>query len=177
MRVEFNSTRMTKSPKVKIDVSEEIIGNACQRTSHHCMIAESIKNHNPDFRNVSVDLMTIRFSDPENGMRYTYNTPPNARHALALFDSGVKPAPFVLHLKDGHATSMRHGDKLVHKLGRSKVSTTLQQNGGLEVSSVGGVPIPHPKPKHLSHHTVRVFGLRSFTKGWEFHGEEGVAKD
>lgn len=165
------------TPKVRIEVENETISTACRRDSRHCMIAESIKKHNPDFRNISVDLMTIRFSDSKAGMRYTYSTPPNARHALALFDNGVKPAAFTLYLKNGHATSMRVGDKLAHKLGKTKVSSSLQQNGGLDVIVVGGKPAPHTKPKHLSHHTVRVFGYRSFTKGWEFHGEEGVAKE
>jgi hypothetical protein len=141
------------------------------------MIAETIQKYNPDFRNISVDFVTIRFSDPKTGMRYTYNTPPNASHALALFDAEIKPASFILHLKGGHATSMRVGNKLAHKLGKTKVSSSLQQNGGLEVSVVGGKPPPHTIPKHPSHHTLRVFGRRSFTKGWEFHGTEGVAKE
>ena len=63
------------------------------------MIAEAIKKQCPEFRNISVDLSTTRFTDPTKGLRYTYLTPRPAQEALIDFDEGKKPTPFEFTLK------------------------------------------------------------------------------
>jgi hypothetical protein len=68
------------------------------------MIAEAVKAAYPDARSVSVDLATIRFSDPTQGLRYTYLTPRIAQVELVMFDRGTKPEPFQFQLRNGMVT-------------------------------------------------------------------------
>jgi hypothetical protein len=62
------------------------------------MIAEAIQVANPHYRNVLVDLATIRWSNPRTGKRYICLTPERAGEALVLFDRGEDVEPFTLRL-------------------------------------------------------------------------------
>lgn len=68
------------------------------------MIAEAVKAAYPGCSYVSVDLQTIRFSDLEKGVRYTYLTPRTAQVALVGWDVGVKPEPWRMQLRNGQVT-------------------------------------------------------------------------
>ena len=57
------------SPQLTINVTEADIAKAIKRDSNHCMIADAIKHTVPGVRNVSVDLQTIRWSDPQTHLR------------------------------------------------------------------------------------------------------------
>ena len=60
------------------------------------MIADGLSAAFPNARRVSVDLATIRFTDPKTERRYIYLTPRPAQLALLSFDAGDKPDPFVV---------------------------------------------------------------------------------
>ena len=75
-------------------VTADVIEASVRRDSSHCMIAEALKAAYPSATFVSVDLATIRFSDPATGLRYIYLTPRAAQEALIRFDQGEKPEPF-----------------------------------------------------------------------------------
>src|SRR6266403_5193605 len=81
------------------------------QNSSHCMIAESIKAAYPRARFISVDISTIRFTDPDKGQRYTFLTPRRAQVALVQFDQGLKPTPFHLQLRKAHVTTIRSQKK------------------------------------------------------------------
>lgn len=102
--VASGKTRTPRAPKVVLAITEEIIGDAVERDSSHCLWAEAVKAAYPDAKNVSVDLQTIRFSDLEKGLRYTYLTPRVAQVALVNFDQGMKPAPHQCVLRNGQVT-------------------------------------------------------------------------
>jgi hypothetical protein len=153
-------------PKGKIRVEKDVIDKACRANSRHCMIAEAIRDQIKGATNISVDLMTIRYSDPKKGLRYTFHTPRVAQKALVEFDMGRPVPAFVFQLKGGQATSMVHQDKQIHSLGRRKNHVTKEANGGIVVDVVGGKSPPKLNPKHPSHQTIRQFGLAGFTKGW-----------
>jgi hypothetical protein len=85
---------------MKISVSKKHIENGVIKDSHHCMIADAIKERHPKAQYVLVDLQSIRWSDPDKGERYTYLTPPLAQSALLRFDQGDKAIdPFAFTLK------------------------------------------------------------------------------
>lgn len=98
----------TKAPKgspghsagrgIVLDVTPEIITNAVQRDSSHCVIADALKAAVPAARAITVDLQTIRFTDPASERRYVYFTPQGAQVVLVKFDQGIKPEPFLLKL-------------------------------------------------------------------------------
>lgn len=114
-----------RSPKVRVDVTEEIITASIQKDSQHCMIAHSISAAHPDATHISVDLATIRFTDPKRGLRYTYLTPRIAQVQLVNFDQGRKPLPFSFLLRRGQVTRSGHRD--TGKRPRKRLTTKQQQ--------------------------------------------------
>lgn len=97
-------TKKLTSPQLKVELTREGIDAAKERDSSHCMIAEAVKTAFPGAAYVSVDLQTIRFSDPEKHLRYTYLTPRTAQIALVNFDQGRTPEPFAFRLGRGQVT-------------------------------------------------------------------------
>ncbi|SRR6266568_1120016 len=96
-----------RSPRVNLDITAELIEQSIQRDSSHCMIAEAVKAAVPGARSVSVDLQTIRFSDPDpkRPYRYTYLTPRVGQVALVDFDRGAPIEPFTMRLQGAAVTS------------------------------------------------------------------------
>lgn len=93
--------RVPQSPKAEIFVDQKTIADAISRNSSHCMIAEAVKKAIPYAQNVMVDLQSIRLTDKERGLRYTYLTPRLAQLALIKFDQGERPNPFKILLAKG----------------------------------------------------------------------------
>lgn len=75
-------------PRVEIQVLQRHIDQSMQKNSSHCMIAEAIKETLPNAKFVSVDLQTIRWTDPQKGLRYVVLTPKLAQLQLIAFDQG-----------------------------------------------------------------------------------------
>ena len=89
-----------------VHVTKEVIEQSEERDSSHCMIAEALRKALPEARNISVDLATIRFSDPEKRLRYIYLTPRQAQVALVLFDQGKHNDPFTIFLRGAQVVKM-----------------------------------------------------------------------
>lgn len=101
-----------KPPRVKIGITDEIIADAEQRSSSHCMIADAIRKQLPDANAISVDLQTIRWSDKKTGRRYIYLTPRRAQVAIVKFDQGHHTEPFEFQLRSGQSMpSKRNASK------------------------------------------------------------------
>jgi hypothetical protein len=152
-------------PSGDIQVTAEIIKNACQMNNRRCMIADAIRRQIPGATSIAVDLMTIRYSIPERGLRYIFSTPRKAQIALMHFDRGRCPVPFKFRLHSGHIVSMLQDDKQRHNLGRRKATTKKLRNGGSETNTIGGKAPPKWLPPHPSHNGIRRFGLGGFTGG------------
>jgi hypothetical protein len=178
--------------RVRIQVTPEIIKDACRTDSRHCMIAEAIAAQLPGVRNISVDMMTIRWSDPTKGWRYIYLTPKPAQHALIRYDMGLDVQPFSFQVRSGHATPMIIGvgknRKRAHRIRKNKILKTSDK--GTIVHSVGYDSVPmwpkneppgsksasvmpapknlggRPKEWHPSHNSLRYFGMIGFTEGY-----------
>jgi hypothetical protein len=89
--------RRPPSPQVTVSVDQDQIDDAIRRDSRHCWIAEAIKVVVPNMTAVTVDLQTIRFTDPEKRLRYSYLTPHSCH--IALIDRGIQPEPFTFTLR------------------------------------------------------------------------------
>jgi len=96
-----------RSPQVTIEITQAILDEAIPRDSKHCMVAETISKTIPNARNVLVDTSTIRWSDPDKGLRYTYLTPGVVRDAIFKFDFGRKIEPFSFTLRGAWVSSAR----------------------------------------------------------------------
>lgn len=84
---------------MKVRVTEAHIKNGIAKDSHHCMIADAVKECCPTAQYITVDLQTIRFTDPAKRQRVKYLTPAAAQSALLKFDRGdktIRPFTFAL---------------------------------------------------------------------------------
>jgi len=108
------------------------------------MIADAIADKLPGVRNISVDMMSIRWSDPLKGWRYTYLTPKPAQGALIDFDMGIACEPFNFEVRGGHATPMYLGTgknrKRANKVPEDKILKTSDH--GSVIHSVGRDSVP-----------------------------------
>lgn len=98
--------KISKSPRINVVVTEEIISEATREDSSHCMIAEAVKAAVPEARHVAVDLQSIRYSIPSMRARYTFFTPRIGQEALVAFDAGDEIEPFRMQLRNPHITQM-----------------------------------------------------------------------
>jgi hypothetical protein len=170
-------------PRPKLHVTQEIIDNACQENSRFCPIAEAIRQQIKGATLISVDLGTVRYSNPEKGFRYVFPTPHKAQEALILFDQGQPIEPFTFEMRYGVVTSMRQhkGGKRerIHKLGKAQLIVHQSDTPGapgLNVERIGGkTPRKHgttdPKTskrwRHASDSSMRIWGVKGFAKDWK----------
>jgi len=117
--------RRPRAPWLTLQVTKEIAEESVNRDSAHCMIAEAVKTAFPDARHVSVDVQTIRFTDPAKNLRYTYLTPRVAQVAIIQFDQGVLPDEFSVRLTGGHVTKANL--KTRRKAGEVREGTAKQK--------------------------------------------------
>lgn len=96
--------KTTRAVRVPVSVTSEMIQAAIPKDSAHCMIADAVLAAVPDAKKISVDLQTIRFTDPKKKVRYTYLTPRCAQVALVNFDQGRLVEPFDFKLRGGQVT-------------------------------------------------------------------------
>lgn len=78
-------------------VRKEHIEGATKKDSHHCMIADAIKDK-LGAQYISVDTQTIRFTDPEHKERYFFLTPHVAQQMILKWDRGITVQPFAFEL-------------------------------------------------------------------------------
>jgi len=102
---------------IRLAVTEDLVQAALPADSGHCMIADAVKAAVPNAKAVSVDLATIRWTDPRMGRRYIYFTPPSVQRALLLFDNAVLPKPFTFVLR-APAQIVRSGEERSKRGGR-----------------------------------------------------------
>jgi hypothetical protein len=180
MTNEVSKLSRVTSPRVKIEVTDELIEASKGRDSSHCMIAEAVKVAYPEASCVAVDVQTIRWSDPSKGYRYTYLTPRTAQHNIVKFDRGdaVEPFSFILKgaqiTKSGKTKSPKkiNVDSEVQKAKGAKggkVSKDITLPGGegvLKMSHNGKVPtrVGGSPPPTTPFARRREFGLRAFVR-------------
>jgi hypothetical protein len=90
-----------KSKHVEVTAEDIDVAKGAERcNSRNCMIARALRRKKPDWLSITVDLMTIRYTDPKTRERRIYLTPPRAAGALVDFDEGVDLKPFSFMLPD-----------------------------------------------------------------------------
>lgn len=125
-------------PETKITVTEPIIERACQRDSRHCMVAEAIQAEKPAWRNISVDLQTIRWTNPRTRTRYTALTPEPVGRAIVAFDRGEPVEPFDVTLRPVHRVKTK---KAKAEQSRQRRNPTVKSSGSRVVVE-GGRSLP-----------------------------------
>jgi len=166
-----------RGPAKNVTVTQDHIDKGIPRDSGYCMIAEAIKSTIPWASWVSVDLQTIRFTDLNRKLRFTYLTPRSCQEVLADWDDGIKPEPWTFKLKEAHVTragrykpksaeqaardnaARRHRSKPVPDLPRRR---TIAPRGNDLSGNVSEVVGGHPPPVSINRR--RAFGLRSLRR-------------
>lgn len=140
----------TYAPAPRINVLPDLITSCERRNSSHCLVAEAISKHYEELGNpvtyVSVDLQTVRFTDPSTRLRYTYLTPRSVQMALIKFDQGHHTEPFSFLLKSGQVTeagkghTRKNGDTPKQQEALRNLRGTPGNSQRLTRSSSGEVP-------------------------------------
>ncbi len=139
--------RGKRAPQLDFPVTAEIIEDAVPQDSAHCMIADALKAAMPEAQSVSVDLATIRFTDPKRGRRYIYLTPIPAQVALLDFDKGDKPEPFTVkcHAAQIVETKKARGER---KAASASIPEGPQTPAAGSSPSIPEAPDGMPAPSH-----------------------------
>jgi hypothetical protein len=128
-----------------VHVTEELVERATQRDSRHCMIAEAIQQQRPEWKQILVDLQTIRWTNPRTSKRYVALTPEVAGSALVAFDRGERIAPFSFSLEPIQVTEMKrhvNADGSTSTVPRTRTrKPRMRSDGRLDVVE-GGKPLP-----------------------------------
>lgn len=95
------------SSGLRVHVTPELVERATVKDSRHCMIAEAIQQQRPGWRNILVDLQTIRWTNPRTRKRYVALTPEVAAAALVSFDRGESIEPFSFSVRPIQRTEMK----------------------------------------------------------------------
>lgn len=125
-----------RAPQARLEITKEMIDSAIARDSSHCMIADSVKSTFPKARCISVDLATIRFSDPEKGLRYTYLTPRIAQVHIVNWDQGRATEPFSFMLRGAQVNRAGGGKMEGPKRSHGKREMTPLQKEALEKANL-----------------------------------------
>jgi hypothetical protein len=99
--------------RVEITIEQRHIDRAIERHSH-AAAAEAIKEQT-GWKFVSVDIQTIRGSDPRKGLRFCFLTPHVVQHSIILpFDAGEREncKPITFTMKPAFVT--KSGKKRAH---------------------------------------------------------------
>jgi len=173
MSPESARPRRPHAPVIKVTVTDEVIAQAEERDSSHCMWAEAIKVAAPWASNVSVDLQTTRMTDRRKGERYTYLTPRPVQVSLIRFDQGDHTNPGSVLLRDGQVSKAtnyaaradrRRGD--MPEGYRAEIHQAPEgESSGRAATRVGGRPPPMGPlagtPANVTYRGKRrAFGLR-----------------
>lgn len=106
-----------------ITVRKEHIVNSIKKDSHHCMIADAIKDQ-LGVTYILVDTQTIRYTDLALKERFVFLTPSVAQQMVLKWDRGIHVQPFAFTLgtpiKITKVRSRWTGKKSVLKKARTK---------------------------------------------------------
>jgi hypothetical protein len=145
------------SPTMEVTITDAEREHAIQSASGGCLIADAIRRKYPNLTGVTVDMATVRVSDKERGLRFTYLTPRSAQFLLLSYDQGwpnptegliirraVHVTPIKRSLKE---TSARH-ERLVELEEKEKdgTLTPAEKSGLTRLRRHPDRPSAHGKP-------------------------------
>lgn len=105
--MEKHSRPLRRAPRLRAKATQEMIDDAVERNSGHCVFADAVRIADPNLSYVSVDLQTIRATDRTKNERYIWLTPRKVQQFLVDFDWGLRAnlEPVAFELRDGQTIS------------------------------------------------------------------------
>jgi hypothetical protein len=147
-----------RAPKFRVHITKEMIEHAKVRDSSHCMIAMAVRAAMPQMVSISADLQTVRMSDPDLGLRFTYLTPRVGQEALIDFDQGELPEPYSMLLDGAMVTKMTRKGPFKTPEPSKLIEPANVLNGSVPMRA-GGRPPPGSRLGKR-----REFGLRAMRR-------------
>jgi len=95
--------------RLTVQVTEADIAKAKANDSMMCVVAQAIARTFPEARRISVDIQSIRWSDPKG--RHTYLTPYSVQGYIVAFDAGDDIHPFTFVLDSRKAIPVKRNMK------------------------------------------------------------------
>lgn len=92
---------------IHVPVTKAHIANAMKKNSHHCAIAQAIKESSEDFAWVAVTAASIEFGRHSTEMREKYRAPNGVREFVRAFDENRGPKPFTVIVRPDDLISIR----------------------------------------------------------------------
>jgi hypothetical protein len=117
-------------PSTRVTITPELLERGVKKDSRHCVIAEAIKEQNPHFKQILVDLQTIRWTNPRTGKRYICLTPEVAGSLLVDFDQGREIEPVAFSLRPTQITPTATVARRTGGHGAKKIDGQLVIHGG-----------------------------------------------
>jgi hypothetical protein len=99
-RNSMTTVRKPTCPVRCFRVTPEHFKIGVSQKSDACPVAEAFKDAFPQYRSVSVDLATIRATDPEKNLRYIWLTPPAGQAIITLADPDLAAASGHIGVKE-----------------------------------------------------------------------------
>jgi len=155
---------------IELDITEEIINAAIPRSSGHCVIADALKQARPELQRISVDLQTIRFTDPVTKTRYIYLTPAKGQRVLTGFDQGervpckirlTRPVQIIPHRGGYDPEKKKAQNKISHERAKAR-RTMIKTKSGQGVQTIIGGDAP-PLGALPSYGGRRTFGIKNLS--------------
>jgi hypothetical protein len=158
------------SPTLEVQITPENHERAVESASGGCLIADAIKEQYPHLSKVTVDMATIRASDREQGVRFTYLTPPPAQHLLLAFDQGwpqpatdrimlrraVKITPITRNPGAAQKAATRRAERLAELEQKVGAGEQLTKGERIALTRLRNAPAAPERPATQGHAEVKV---------------------
>jgi hypothetical protein len=147
--------KLQQIKKMKVAVAQDDIDKAIRGNTRKCMIERSIERDYPTLKNVVIEKNTVRFTDPDRNVIYTFDMAPVGRAAILMWDDGGHIAPFAFTLRHPVVRQRaRRKDGYMHP--KPKEDSAIK--------SLGAVPMPRTKEARALRGRDRFYGAKLWTQ-------------
>ena len=149
---------------IVVEITQEDISYGVRQHSAKCIIARSLKRAYPAAQKVSVDIQSIRFTNPkgpDGPERICWLTPPDAQRLIVYFDGGElsELEPFTFRLLRRYAFRIQRQVEQEGPRERKRGAPRAARRVDVPAGQGTGVVPHHRKPATGT--TQRVYGMRT----------------
>jgi hypothetical protein len=167
-------------PHLQLEITPENYERAVTAKSSACVVADAIREQYPRFSNVHVDVATIRVTDKELGVRYTYLTPPSVAETLLFFDQGwreenlpkklrvrecFRVTPITRRASSLKMTAERRAERLTELEAKEQSGEELSREEKVSLAKLRNPQAPPARPTTWGPKTVEVVGDQVIQQG------------
>jgi hypothetical protein len=167
------NTTPSHPPHLKLEITQENYERAITAKSSACVVADAIKQHYPRFSSIHVDVATIRVTDKQLGVRYTYLTPPSVAETLLYFDQGwreeslpkklrirevIRVTPITRTRSSLRMTAERRAVRLAELEAKEQGGEELSREEKVSLTKLRNPQVPPDRPTTYGPKAVEIIG-------------------